>query len=108
MVSNSNSAGGFKGIMGDDVVLDDGLYEVTLVKKPHNPIELASIAQALLNKKKTSEYIYSFKVSEIKAYSDEEIAWTLDGENGGSHREVTIKNNPNAITVIGYDAKEKE
>ena len=52
MVSNSNSAGGFKGIMGDDVVLDDGLYEVTLVKKPHNPIELASIAQALLNKRR--------------------------------------------------------
>lgn len=108
MVSNSNSAGGFKSIIGDDVVLDDGLYEVTLVKKPHNPIELASIAQALLNKKKTSEYIYSFKVSEIKAYSDEEIAWTVDGENGGMHREVTIRNNPNAITVIGYDAKEKE
>lgn len=108
MVSNSNSAGGFKGIMGDDVILDDGLYEVTLVKTPHNPAELANIAQALLSKKRTSEYIYSFKVSEIKAYSDENIAWTVDGENGGSHREVTIKNNPNAITVIGYDAKEKE
>ncbi len=108
MVSNSNSAGGFKGIMGSDVVLDDGLYEVTLVKKPHNPAELASIAQALLSKNKTSKYIYSFKVSEIKAYSDIEVAWTVDGECGGSYREVTIKNNPNAITVIGYDAKEKE
>lgn len=108
MVSNSNSAGGFKCIMGDDVVLDDGLYEVTLVKKPHNAAELASIAQALLSKKKTSNYIYTFKVSEIKAYSEDEVAWTIDGECGGSHREVTIRNNPNAITVIGYGAKEKE
>lgn len=112
MVSNSISVGGFKGLTGEDVVLDDGLFEVTLVKKPKNISELAGIIQAVLNKRKKSEYVYRYKVSEIKAYSEEPVSWTVDGECGGTHREVTIKNNPNAITIIGAKqdliAKEKE
>lgn len=112
MISNSNSAGGFSGIVGNDVLLDDGLYEVTLIKKPRNPGDIANIATAVLNRKKTSEYVYSFKVSEIKVSSKEAVAWTLDGECGGAHREVYIKNNPNAITILGRrkkaGTKEKE
>ena len=101
MISNSRSVGGFKGITGSEVVLDDGLYEVTLVKKPKSIADLTGIAQAILNSNKVSEYVYRFKVSEIKAYSDEPVAWTVDGECGGTHREVSIKNNSNAITIIG-------
>ena len=40
MISNSTSVGGFKGMTGKDVLLDDGVFEVTLIKKPKNPIEL--------------------------------------------------------------------
>ncbi len=100
MISNSNSAGGFSGIMGHDVVLDDGLYEVTLVRTPKNLIELLDIVNALVNQK-TSEFIYSFKVSEIRVFSKKKIAWTLDGEYGGSHKEVYIYNNKNAMTILG-------
>ena len=38
MISNSTSVGGFKGMTGKDVLLDDGVFEVTLIKKPRNPI----------------------------------------------------------------------
>ena len=112
MVSNANSAGGFSGIMGDDVILDDGLYEVTLVKTPKNLLEVLDIVNALLNKK-PSEYIQSFKVSEMKVYSKRKVAWTLDGEYGGTHKEVHIRNNQNAITILGgnveaEDTEEKE
>lgn len=100
MVSNANSAGGFSGIMGNDVVLDDGLYEVTLVKTPKNLFDVLDIVNALVNKK-SSEYIQSFKVSEIKVYSKKKVAWTLDGEYGGSHKEVQIINNKNAMTILG-------
>ena len=101
MVSNSNSVGGFKGITGSDVILDDGLYEVTLIKKPKNIQDLTSIVQAMLNTKAKSELVYRFKVSEIRAYSTEAVGWTVDGECGGSHKSVVIKNNPNAVTIIG-------
>ena len=34
MVTNSKSVGGFQGIIGKDVVFDDGEFEVTLIKTP--------------------------------------------------------------------------
>lgn len=104
MISNANSAGGFSGIMGNDVILDDGLYEVTLVKTPKNLFDVLDIVNALINKK-PSEYIQSFKVSEIKIFSKKKVAWTLDGEYGGSHKEVQIINNKNAMTILGSNAE---
>lgn len=49
MISNSTSVGGFKGMTGKDVRLDDGVFEVTLIKKPRNPIELNEIIASLIN-----------------------------------------------------------
>ena len=68
---------------------------------PKNIQELAYIAQAMLNPKIKSEYVYRFKVSEIRAYSTEAVGWTVDGECGGTHKSVTIINNPNAVTIMG-------
>ena len=34
MVTNAKSVGGFKNLPGQDVRLDDGLFEVTLIKRP--------------------------------------------------------------------------
>ena len=52
MITNSVSVGGFKRITGKNVVLDDGVFEVTLIKKPSNAIELNRIITALMNKDK--------------------------------------------------------
>ncbi|MDE6697865.1 MAG: YegS/Rv2252/BmrU family lipid kinase, partial [Lachnospiraceae bacterium] len=48
MISNSESAGGFKGISGKNVILDDGLYEGTFIRKPRSPIELTSIINSII------------------------------------------------------------
>ena len=37
MITNSVSVGGFKRITGKNVKLDDGVFEVTLIKRPKNP-----------------------------------------------------------------------
>ena len=37
MVTNSRSVGGFKHLTGKNVDMNDGLFEVTLIKKPRNP-----------------------------------------------------------------------
>ena len=47
MVTNSRSVGGFKGIVGKEVIFDDGEFEVTLIKTPKNPIELNEIVASL-------------------------------------------------------------
>ena len=100
MVTNSLSVGGFKGISGPDVLLDDGLFEVTLIKNPKNPIELNKILAGLANRENDNELIYSFKTSELHVESEEEIPWTLDGEFGGSHTDLTITNLNKQITIM--------
>ena len=50
MVTNSASVGGFKRITGKNVRLDDGVFEVTLIKRPKNPIALINIMVSLLNR----------------------------------------------------------
>ena len=100
MVTNSVSVGGFKGMTGTDVKLDDGVFEVTLIKKPHNPIELNEILACLTNMIDDSDLIYSFKTNEVKITACEQIAWTLDGEFGGEHEEVIIRNLNKRVTIF--------
>ena len=100
MVTNSISVGGFRGMTGEDVKLDDGVFEVTLIKKPHNPIELNEILACLTNMIDDSDLIYSFKTNEVKITAREQIAWTLDGEFGGEHEEVIIRNLNKRVTIF--------
>ena len=48
MVTNSRSVGGFSNMVGKNIVFDDGLFEVTLIKTTKNPIALQEIIAALL------------------------------------------------------------
>lgn len=92
MITNSISVGGFKNITGRNVKLDDGLFEVTLIKKPKNPVELNSIMVSLLNRKLDTDVMHCFRTAELTLESAEPVAWTLDGENGGRHNRVSIRN----------------
>lgn len=106
MVTNSVSVGGFKGITGSDVKLDDGVFEVTLIKKPRNPIELNEILRCLTNRIDDSDLIYSFKTDCLQIASEESIAWTLDGEFGGEHKELTIRNLHKRVEIFIDEGKE--
>ena len=92
MVTNSRSVGGFRNLVGKQVGFDDGVFEVTLIKTPKNPIELQEIIAALMIQQMDSKYMYTFKSGRIMFESIEEIPWTLDGEFGGEHDEVVIEN----------------
>lgn len=92
MVTNSRSVGGFRNMIGKEVAFDDGLFEVTLIKTPKNPIALQEIIASLLIEQVDTKHMYTFKTGKITFESIEEIPWTLDGEYGGSHDEVVIEN----------------
>lgn len=100
MISNSTSVGGFKGMTGKDVCLDDGVFEVMLIKRPKNPKELNEIIASLINLVDNTDMVYSFKTDEIKICSEEEVPWTRDGEFGGNHGDVVIKNLNRAVEII--------
>ena len=100
MVTNSISVGGFKGMTGDDVKLDDGVFEVTLIKSPRNPIELNRILASLTNLIDDTDLIYTFKTNDLHIISKDKVAWTLDGEFGGEHDDLIIKNLNKQITIM--------
>ena len=100
MITNSISVGGFKNLTGKNVLLDDGVFEVTLIKAPKNPLELNEIIAALTSRKDDTDLVYSFKSSNIKFYPEEIIPWTLDGEFGGDHKEVEIRNMHQALEIM--------
>lgn len=104
MVTNAVSVGGMHHLTGKDVLLDDGVFEVLLIRRPKTLLELNSIIVSVLNKDLNSEYLYSFRASELSFESEEPVAWTLDGENGGSHTAVTIRNLSKAVDIrVDYE-----
>lgn len=99
MITNSVSVGGFKQITGKNVVLDDGVFEVTLIRRPGNPMELNALIAALLNRDINADSMLYFRTGCLAVESKAPIAWTLDGEYGGSHEKVVIRNCHRAITM---------
>ena len=101
MVTNSSSVAGIKTKLLNTSEFDDGLFEVTLVKMPKTLAEMNEIAKVLLTGDTTGTFgvIQTFKTSNLKITSDNEISWTLDGEDGGTHKEVNILNHKQALTL---------
>jgi len=100
MVTNARSVGGFKNLPGKDVHLDDGLFEVTLIKRPKNPIELNEIIASLVMAENITSLVDSFKTDRILIESNQEIPWTLDGEYGGEHSFVRIEAQKHAMELV--------
>lgn len=100
MVTNSRSVGGFSNMVGKNIVFDDGLFEVTLIKTPKNPIALQEIIAALLIEQVDTKHMYTFKTKKITFDSVEEIPWTLDGEFGGEQNYVEIENVQKAMEIM--------
>ena len=106
MVTNATTVGGFKGIIANDVGLDDGLFEIFLVKAPTNPIELQMTINELLVSPDTNKFITRFKAQRVEFISDEEIPWTLDGEFGGAPKNVEIINHQKALNIFAGNPNE--
>lgn len=100
MVTNSKSVGGFKSIVGKHVVFDDGVYEVTFIRRPNSILELQEILTALLVEEIDSKYMISYRTSELCVETEEKVPWTLDGEFGGEHTNVKISNNKQAVEIV--------
>lgn len=109
MVSNTKSVGGMKWIVGNSADLQDGKFEVTLIKEIRNPIELQQLVNAFVTQNfDDSDMIYSFKASHVEFESANELAWTLDGEFGGSYKKTSFDVMPGAVDFIIKGKKRKK
>lgn len=92
MITNTISVGGFKGLVNQNVALNDGLFEVLLIRTPKTPLELSNIVSGLFLREEHNEFVYKFKTKSLSLKSEEPVDWVLDGEFGGSRTEVTVEN----------------
>ena len=83
-----------------EVYLDDGKYELLLVRNPKNPLEIQALAGALLTQNYTHPGIVYRHVSHIEFSTREDLPWTLDGEYAPSVQRGTIDNLPQAVTLM--------
>ena len=99
-VTNSTSVAGIVKINTDFVDMNDGLFEVTLVRKPKNIIELHEIVQGCFASDFSNKMFDFFKVSDIKFTTESPITWSVDGEKTEAGECVTVKNLHNYINFI--------
>ena len=110
MVSNSTFVGGIKNMALKDTRLDDGLFEVNLIKYPNNPIQLNEIlTNLMLPTLLDTEYVMHFKAQQVKIEClNQKVPWTLDGEFGGNHQMVEISNIRQAIPLMTRKKTERK
>ncbi len=99
-VSNSNHIAGFNTMKAFKAELNDGLFEVILVKKPKTLSELSDLGARLLTQDLNAESIKVFRTSRVRFESDTSVSWTLDGEFGGSLKDADIRVKKEAVTII--------
>ena len=103
MVCNTYSVAGMKGpvLPSDRVMLDDGLFEVVLVRKSIKLADLTSVVQSLVrNVPVDTAAVVSFEASQVTISCDRPIPWTVDGEYGGTYAVSRLENCHRAITVV--------
>lgn len=99
LIINSFSVGGFKSPFHKLTKLDDGLFEVVLIKMPQNFLELQNIIVDLANANINSKHIVYIQTACVRVKS-QSIEWTLDGEYGGNFKDIIIRNRNKAIKIM--------
>ncbi len=99
-ISNSTSIAGLFKLKKLEVRLDDGEFELILIRKPKNMTDLRGIIQGISKEKYDPRYVVFTHAKEITFKSKEPLPWTLDGESGGEQTEATISVLHNAVRII--------
>lgn len=99
-ISNSNYVGGFHIYKNEGVELDDGCFELLLVKKPKNIVQLFKLTYKVMTGNLNDENIYSFKTNNLCIESENNIEIAIDGEYGGVYKEIDINNLKQCIDFI--------
>jgi len=99
-VTNSTSVAGFVKIDPKLVDLADGLFEIILVKQPLVLADFLDIMSSLTVQTYDGDNVQILHASKAKFIFREEVAWTVDGEDGGKHKKVEITNCHRAIEIV--------
>lgn len=89
-VCNSTSIAGTIELPSSVVNTCDGLFEVFLVREPHNLIELEGIVRSVVTQDYFSPFIEFFQTRGVTVDNPPNLYWSLDGEKSAYHSRVEI------------------
>lgn len=100
LVTSTTSVGGFKATRELGISLNDGLFEMVLVRATKTLAEFNLAASRVLRQEFDSDSFISAQTGALRFEFDEPVSWTVDGEFGGSVTGVDIHNERRAIDII--------
>lgn len=102
-ISNTTSvAGVFK---YDNIKLNDGYFELLLVRGLKSNLDAFGILNKVIHKDYSGDNIIFTKTKKVKITCDQKVPWTLDGEFGGEHGDVDISIVHNAYDIYSDNDK---
>ena len=99
-VCNSTSIGGLMHLNSEYVVLDDGKFEMLLIRRPKSAGDLSNLLIALIDQDYDYEGLVFRHVSAIHVETAENIPWSLDGEYAASTPVIDIVNRQQSLTML--------
>lgn len=99
-VCNSTSLAGLVKLDPNRVRMDDGVFEVVLLRMPRTALDLTSLLVALKQMQYDNPGIFFRHASKVKVETEDHIPWSLDGEYAPSTPVVNIENCHGAIHLL--------
>ena len=100
-VSNSTSLAGIVHLDPQQVTVDDGKFELLLLRHPDTPLGLQSLVAGLLLQDYSSEGIILRHVRQVQVVSPQALDWSLDGERCPGDTTVHIENLHRQLQFMG-------
>lgn len=99
-VSNSTSFGGVFSFPKSDVTLNDGMFELLLIRAPKNPMDTTALLMNMAKKNFHDKNIVFAHTNNVVFEPEKPLDWTIDGECSGKVGRIVIDNIPDTIQII--------
>ena len=99
-MSNSTSVAGIVRLKEEMVSLGDGMSELVLVREPIAIDGFGAIAASVLSQTFDCDDLVILHTKKAKFVFEKPVAWTRDGEDGGVHTELTLRNYHAPVELI--------
>ena len=91
-MSNSTSVAGIVRLREEMVRLGDGMSELVLVKDPGSMEGLGDLVSSVLSQRFDSDKLIVLHTRKARFIFDKPVPWTRDGEAGGEHQDIILRN----------------
>ena len=98
-ICNSTSIAGIISLDPNQVDMQDGRFEVLLVRAPRDLSEITECIMAVQKQQYNCRMLTFRNAAEIKIHTDTQMYWTLDGEKEAGAPTVTVSNLHRAISL---------